>query len=143
MLRFQGAWRITVVGCNADFAQRAVVRGPYGTRVLPGRPGAVLEVDGEHWTLTLEHRPRGRDWQPNLRTTPGPLTERDGVRSRLLTSNDRHWPGKPRDYVNVVLRLDQPTVPAATPAAACPTPACPVAPHPAPAPLPTALRAVP
>ncbi|MFD5466003.1 hypothetical protein ACFWIQ_24690 [Kitasatospora sp. NPDC127059] len=107
MLRFHGAWRITVVGRNADYDQRAVVRGPSGTLVLPGRPGAVLEIDADSWTLTLEHHPRGHGWQPNLRTTPGPLTERDGIRSRLLTSNDRHWPGKPRDYVNFVLRLDQ------------------------------------
>ncbi|MFI9366864.1 hypothetical protein ACIG5E_38385 [Kitasatospora sp. NPDC053057] len=108
MLRFHGAWRITVIGRNADFDQRALVRGPCGTRVLPGRAGAALEVDEESWTLALEHHLWGRSWQPNLRTTPGPLTERDGVRSQLLTSNDRHWPGKPLDYVNFVLRLDQP-----------------------------------
>ncbi|MER7845757.1 hypothetical protein ABTZ03_17625 [Kitasatospora sp. NPDC096077] len=107
MLRFHGAWRITVVGCNADHDQRAVIRGPSGTRVLPGRPGAVLDVDGDSWTLTLEHRPHRHGWRPNLRTTPGPLTERDGVRSRLITSNDRHHPGKPRDYVNFVLLLEQ------------------------------------
>ncbi|MEV7599017.1 hypothetical protein AB0O91_16695 [Kitasatospora sp. NPDC089797] len=120
MLRFHGAWRITVVGRYADFDPRAVVRGPHRTRILPGRPGAVLEVDEESWTLTLEHRPRGRTWRPNLRTTPGPLTERDGVRSRLLTSNDCHWPGKPPAYVNFVLRLEQavdPGTPAAAPAA--------------------------
>ncbi|WP_030242685.1 hypothetical protein [Streptomyces sp. NRRL S-350] len=113
MLRFHGAWRITVVGRSADFDQRAVVRGPYGSRVLPGRVGAVLEVDEESWTLSLEHHLWGRSWQPNLRTTPGPVTERDGVRSQLLTSNDCHWPGKPLDYVNFVLRLDQVLAPAA------------------------------
>ncbi|MEU4115462.1 hypothetical protein AB0F71_13310 [Kitasatospora sp. NPDC028055] len=137
MLRFHGAWRITVVGRNADFDQRAVVRGPSGTRVLPGRPGAVLEVDGESWTLTLEHRPRGRDWQPNLRTTAGPLTERDGVRSRLLTSNDRHWPGKPPGYVNFVLRLDQSAAQPAPAPSAQPAPCTPAPSAQARAPLPT------
>ncbi|MFD0402061.1 hypothetical protein ACFVHI_28715 [Kitasatospora sp. NPDC127121] len=112
MLRFHGAWRITVVGKNASFDQRAVVRGPYGTRILPGRVGATLEVDEDSWTLTLEHHLWGRSWQPNLRVTPGPVTERDGVRSRLLTSNDCHWPDKPLDYVNFVVRLDQSLAPA-------------------------------
>lgn len=114
MLRFHGAWRITVVGKSADFDQRAVVRGAYGLRVLPGRVGATIEVDEESWTLSLEHHLWGRSWQPNLRTTPGPLTEHDGLRSQLLTSNDCHWPGKPLDYVNFVLRLDQAVAPAVT-----------------------------
>ncbi|MFI2611259.1 hypothetical protein [Kitasatospora sp. NPDC018619] len=118
MLRFHGAWRITVVGKNADFDQRAVVRGAYGMRVLPGRVGAAIEVEEESWTLSLEHHLWGRSWQPNLRTTTGPLTEHGGLRSRLLTSNDCHWPGKPHDYVNFVLRLDQAVAPAVTPAAA-------------------------
>ncbi|MFF4922750.1 hypothetical protein ACFY4B_19395 [Kitasatospora sp. NPDC001261] len=111
MLRFHGAWRITVVGTSADFDQRAVVRGAYGLRVLPGRVGATIAVDEESWTLSLEHHPLGRTWQPNLRTTPGPVTEHDGLRSQLLTSNDRHWPGKPLGYVNFVLRLEQSVAP--------------------------------
>ncbi|MFE7529055.1 hypothetical protein ACFU7Y_25550 [Kitasatospora sp. NPDC057542] len=115
MLRFHGAWRITVVGRNADFDQRAVVRGAYGLRVLPGRVGATIEVDEESWTLSLEHHLWGRSWQPNLRTTPGPVTEHGGLRSQLLTSNDCHWPGKALDYVNFVLRLDQAVAPAAAP----------------------------
>ncbi|MBD0674722.1 hypothetical protein, partial [Streptomyces sp. CBMA156] len=115
MLRFHGAWRITVVGRSADFDQRVVVRGAYGLRVLPGRVGAAIDVDEESWTLSLEHHLWGRSWQPNLRTTPGPVTEHDGLRSRLLTSNDCHWPGKPLDYVNFVLRLDQAVAPAAAP----------------------------
>ncbi|MFD5435088.1 hypothetical protein ACFWJ4_23435 [Kitasatospora sp. NPDC127067] len=114
MLRFHGAWRITVVGRSADFDQRAVVRGAYGLRVLPGRVGATIEVDEESWTLSLEHHLWGRSWQPNLRTTPGPVTEHGGLRSQLLTSNDCHWPGKPLDYVNFVLRLDQAVTPAVT-----------------------------
>ncbi|MFJ9457861.1 hypothetical protein ACIRST_22605 [Kitasatospora sp. NPDC101447] len=117
MLRYHGAWRITVIGRNADFDQRAVVRGPHGSRVLAGRVGAALQVDGESWTLSLEHHSWERGWRPNLRTTPGPVTERDGVRSQLLISNDCHWPGKPLDYVNFVLRLDQPLGPAAGSAA--------------------------
>lgn len=95
MLSFHGAWRITVVSKSADFDQRVVVRTDYGDRVLPGRPGATLEVDLECWRLSLEHLLWGRSWQPNLRTVPGPVTEQNGLRSRLLTSNDCQWPGKP------------------------------------------------
>ncbi|MFE6050522.1 hypothetical protein ACFQ6N_07205 [Kitasatospora sp. NPDC056446] len=127
MLRFHGAWRITVVGRSADFDQRAVVRGAYGLRMLPGRVGATLEMDEESWTLSLEHHLWGRSWQPNLRTTPGPLTERDGVRSQLLTSNDCHWPGKPMDYVNFVLRLDQAVAPAPAPVRAARPAGAPIA----------------
>ncbi|MEU6967175.1 hypothetical protein AB0A71_05420 [Kitasatospora aureofaciens] len=85
-----------------------LVRGPRGTRVLPGRAGAALEVDEESRTRALEHRPRGRSRQPDPRTAPGPLTEHDGVRGQLLTSSDRRRPGKPLDYVDFMLRLDRP-----------------------------------
>ncbi|WP_189922522.1 hypothetical protein [Kitasatospora xanthocidica] len=98
---------------NSDFEQRAVVRGPYGTRVLPGRPGATLAVDEESWTLSLEYLPWDRRWRPNVRVIPGPLLERDGVLGQLLTSSDQDFPGKPLDYPNFVLRLDR--VPAHAP----------------------------
>jgi hypothetical protein len=116
VLTFHGSWRITVIGKSADFDQRLVVRTDYGDRVLPGRVGATLDVDAECWRLSLEHHLWGRSWQPNLRTVPGPVTEHGGVRSRLLTSNDCQWPGKPLDYPNLVVRLDQ--VLAGRPAAA-------------------------
>ncbi|WP_327066528.1 hypothetical protein [Kitasatospora sp. NBC_01302] len=107
MLRFEGAWRITVLSKNADFEQRAVVRGKYGAKVLPGVAGASIEVDMESWGLALEHLLWGRNWEQNLRTIPGPVTEQGGVRSQVLTSNDCHWPGKAMDYPNFVVRLDQ------------------------------------
>ncbi|MEE1781762.1 hypothetical protein PUR71_02270 [Streptomyces sp. SP17BM10] len=131
MLTFHGAWRITVLTRDADFEQRAVVRGPHGTRVVPGRPGATLEVDEDTWTLALEHLAWGRTWEPNQRTTTGPLTDHAGLRSRLLTSSDRHFPGKPLDYPNLVLRLDQPTTAlrALRPVGAPMTPAAPTAPR--------------
>ncbi|MGC0314326.1 hypothetical protein [Kitasatospora acidiphila] len=118
MLSFHGAWRITVVSKSADFDQRVVVRTDYGDRVLPGRPGATLEVDLESWRLSVEHLLWGRSWQPNLRTVPGPVTEQDGLRSRLLTSNDCQWPGKPLDHPNLVVRLDQVVAAKSAPAAA-------------------------
>ncbi|WP_031078423.1 hypothetical protein [Streptomyces sp. NRRL WC-3742] len=122
MHRFHGAWRITVTLRSADFEQRAVVRGRYGTRVLAGTPGAGLVVDEEDWTLALEHLPHGRTWQPDLRTTLGPLTREGGRVSRLVTGNDCHQAGKPLHYVNFAVlleSLDQPR-PAPTTAAAVP-----------------------
>ncbi|MFJ2577392.1 hypothetical protein [Kitasatospora aureofaciens] len=112
MLTFHGAWRITVVVRNSDFDQRAVVRGLYGTWVIPGRPGATLAVDEESWTLSPEYLPWDGRWRPNVRIIPGAVTEHDGVRSRLLTSSDQDFPGKPLDYANFVLRLDQVLAPA-------------------------------
>ncbi|GAB2715121.1 hypothetical protein [Kitasatospora kifunensis] len=107
MLRFEGPWRITVVSKHAAFDQRVVVRGPYGAKVLPGQVGASMDVDMESWGLSLEHNYYGRNWQNNLRTIPGPVTEQGGVRSQVLTSNDCHWPGKAMDYPNFVVRLEQ------------------------------------
>ncbi|KJS54902.1 hypothetical protein VM98_16565 [Streptomyces rubellomurinus subsp. indigoferus] len=107
MLRYHGPWRITVLGKDTDFEQRVLVRGRYGTRVLPGCAGASLVVDEDSWTLALEHLAPGRLWRPNLRTTPGPLTDRDGTPCQVVTSNDCHRSGKPLDYANLVLRLER------------------------------------
>ncbi|MFJ9692532.1 hypothetical protein [Kitasatospora sp. NPDC101183] len=107
MHRFHGAWRITVTTRDAHYEQRAVVRGRYGTRVLPGTVGAALTVDEQDWTLTLEHQPHPGTWRPDLRTAAGPVT-REGARvSVTVTGNDCHQGGKPYDYVNFAVRLER------------------------------------
>ncbi|GJF34270.1 hypothetical protein KNE206_69700 [Kitasatospora sp. NE20-6] len=116
MLTFHGPWRITVVSTAAEFEQRAVVRGLWGTsRVVSGRPEAWLDVNEDSWVLSLEHKLWGRSWQPNLRTTVGPVTESDGIRSRTVSSRDCILPGETsEDFPNLILRLEQalPEVPA-------------------------------
>lgn len=66
-----GAWRITVVGKDADFDQRAVVRTPYGTLVLAGVVGESLVVNADTWQLCLEYLWPGRGWRPDAEVTPG------------------------------------------------------------------------
>ncbi|MFC9328466.1 hypothetical protein [Kitasatospora sp. NPDC057015] len=100
-----GAWRITVIGKDADFDQRAVVRTPYGTWVLPGRVGAHLDVPAQEWELTLEHRAPGRGWQPNVRVLPGPLQDSGGHRSRIVRSKDVDWAGGDPAERNFTLQL--------------------------------------
>ncbi|MET8630918.1 hypothetical protein ABZW30_45790 [Kitasatospora sp. NPDC004669] len=103
-----GAWRITVVGKDADFDQRAVVRTPYGTLVLAGVVGECLVVNADTWELRLEHLWPGRGWRPDAEVVPGPVTTVGGRRIREVRATDCHWPGHPRSGVprNLVLRLD-------------------------------------
>ncbi|MGW2255902.1 hypothetical protein ACWCXH_38030 [Kitasatospora sp. NPDC001660] len=103
-----GPWRITVVGKDADFDQRAVVRTPYGTLVLAGLVGESLVVNADTWELSLEHLWPGRGWRPDVQVVPGPVTTTAGRRSREVRATDCHWPGHPRPGVprNLVLRLD-------------------------------------
>ncbi|MFD9597784.1 hypothetical protein ACFWA9_34215 [Kitasatospora sp. NPDC059973] len=106
MLRMDGAWRITVIGKDAAFDQRAVVRTPYGAVVLPGRVGASLEVPAQEWELHLEHHAPGLGWRPNVRVLPGPWQASDGgLRSRVVRSKDVDWvDGDPTER-NFTLRL--------------------------------------
>ncbi|MEV7028090.1 hypothetical protein AB0O00_38970, partial [Kitasatospora sp. NPDC093558] len=120
-----GAWRITVVGKDADFDQRAVVRTPYGTLVLVGRVWESLAVDADTWEMRLEHLWPGRGWRPDAEVVPGPVTTTAGRRTRQVRATDCHWPDHPRPSVprNLVLRLDaldadEPQAPAARPAEA-------------------------
>ncbi|MFF1908161.1 hypothetical protein [Kitasatospora sp. NPDC058218] len=125
-----GAWRITVIGKDAAFDQRVVVRTPYGAAVLPGRVGASLDVPAQEWELHLEHHAPGLGWRPNVRVLPGPLQESDGgLRTRVVRSKDVDWAdGDPAER-NFTLRLvcleagapqEEPVqapIPAATPVA--------------------------
>ncbi|MFE2725397.1 hypothetical protein [Kitasatospora sp. NPDC059327] len=130
MLRMDGAWRITVIGKDAAFDQRVVVRTPYGAAVLPGRVGASLDVPAQEWELHLEHHAPGLGWRPNVRVLPGPLQESDGgLRTRVVRSKDVDWAGGDPTERNFTLRLVrleaaapqerpvQAPIPAATPVA--------------------------
>ncbi|MFJ8475111.1 hypothetical protein [Kitasatospora sp. NPDC094011] len=103
-----GAWRLTVVGKDADFEQRAVVRTPYGVLVLAGVVGESLVVDADTWELRLEHLWPGGGWRPDVDVVPGPVTVEGGRRTREIRARDCRWPGRPASDVlhNLVLRLD-------------------------------------
>ncbi|MFJ6135643.1 hypothetical protein [Kitasatospora sp. NPDC092286] len=106
MLRMNGPWRVTVIGKDADYDQRVVIRSPYGTNVLAGRVGAWFDVRDDEWTLALEHS-WGAGWRPNVRVIPGPVSAGEGgLRSRIVRSKDVDWPGGDPTERNFVLRLD-------------------------------------
>lgn len=106
MLRMDGPWRITVIGKDAAFDQRAVIRASYGTSVLSGRVGEFLDVREDEWELELEHSWDGR-WWPNVRVRPGPVQSLgSGARTREIRSKDADWTGGHPDHPNFVLRLD-------------------------------------
>ncbi|MER8184871.1 hypothetical protein [Kitasatospora sp. NPDC094015] len=108
MLRFDGPWRITVVGKDADFEQRAVVRTPYGSQVVAGRVGEFLDVREDSWELVLEHLYPGLGWRPDVKVVPGPLSSHGGRRSRVVHAKDVRWPQHPHDTSvrNFVVRLE-------------------------------------
>ncbi|MEV7598024.1 hypothetical protein AB0O91_11665 [Kitasatospora sp. NPDC089797] len=102
-----GAWRITVVGKDADFDQRVVVRTPYGVQVLAGVAGESLVVDADTWELRPEHLWPGRGWRPDVEVVPGPVTVVGGRRTREVRARDCYWAEHPRSDAprNLVLRL--------------------------------------
>ncbi|MEV4615635.1 hypothetical protein AB0K43_24035 [Kitasatospora sp. NPDC049258] len=108
MMRIDGPWRITVVGKDADFEQRAVVRTAYGTHVLAGRVGEFLDVREDSWELILEHHYPGLSWRPDFRVVPGPVSSHGGRLSRVVQAKDVLWPQHPHDTSvrNFVIRLE-------------------------------------
>ncbi|MFF2046149.1 hypothetical protein ACFVVX_37570 [Kitasatospora sp. NPDC058170] len=105
MLRMNGPWRITVIGKDAVFDQRAVVRASYGTTVLAGRVGEFLDVREDEWELELEHSWNGR-WCPNIRVRLGPVESLgSGERTQVIRSKDADWTGGHPEHPNFVLRL--------------------------------------
>ncbi|MFI9330442.1 hypothetical protein ACIGZJ_23205 [Kitasatospora sp. NPDC052868] len=105
VLRMSGPWRITVIGKDAVFDQRAVVRASYGTAVLAGRVGEFLDVREDEWELELEHSWNGR-WCPNIRMRLGPVEcLGSGERTQVIRSKDADWTGGDPEHPNLVLRL--------------------------------------
>ncbi|MER8041252.1 hypothetical protein [Streptomyces sp. NPDC094032] len=113
MAWYEGPCRITVIGVDADWPQRAVVtvRGPGGARiVVPGTVGAVAYVDAPSWDLALEHEYEGM-WRPNVRAVTSRWTEVGGVPTQTVRSKDADQPRDRRER-NLVLRLERTAAPA-------------------------------
>ncbi|MFF5925355.1 hypothetical protein [Streptomyces hydrogenans] len=109
MAWYEGPCRITVIGLDADWPQRAVVTvsGARGARIeIPGEVGTVRHVDAPGWHLEVEHLYEGR-WRPNVRAVRTRWETVDGVRTQTITSKDVDWPGRVRQERNLVLRLER------------------------------------
>ncbi|KAB1140920.1 hypothetical protein F7R91_34315 [Streptomyces luteolifulvus] len=108
MAWYEGPCRITVIGLDADWPQRAVVTvsGARGARIeVPGEVGTVQHVDAPSWHLEVEHLYEGR-WRPNVRAVRSRWETVGGVRTQTITSKDVDWPGGNRHERNLVLRLE-------------------------------------
>ncbi|MEU4077874.1 hypothetical protein DEJ45_01110 [Streptomyces venezuelae] len=109
MAWYEGPCRITVVGLDADWPQRAVVTvsGARGARIeIPGEVGTVRHVDAPSWHLEVEHQYEGT-WRPNVRAVRTRWETVDGVRTQTITSKDVDWPGRVQHQRNLVLRLER------------------------------------
>ncbi|MFB7864641.1 hypothetical protein [Streptomyces sp. NPDC056069] len=109
MAWYEGPCRITVIGLDADWPQRAVVTvsGARGARIeIPGEVGTVRHVDAPSWHLEVEHLHEGR-WRPNIRAIRSRWETVGGVRTQTITSKDVDWPGGNRHERNLVLRLER------------------------------------
>ncbi|WP_306328751.1 hypothetical protein [Streptomyces venezuelae] len=109
MAWYEGPCRITVIGLDADWPQRAVVTvsGARGARIeIPGEVGTVRHVDAPSWHLEVEHQYEGR-WRPNVRAVRTRWETVGGIRTQTITSKDVDWPGHVRHERNLVLRLER------------------------------------
>jgi len=68
---FRGLWQIEIVGSEAGFPQRIIVCGSDGADgAHQGQLGASFPVDGDEWSLSIEHND-GSAWiSSSLRQMP-------------------------------------------------------------------------
>jgi hypothetical protein len=90
---YRGRWRVTVVGKNSDWDQRVVISGAAsGGGTIPGVVGTSQEVDGEEWTLTVEHD-AGSGWTANDSVVPDGLQEIGADMRQIVRTKDAARPG--------------------------------------------------
>ncbi|MEV6954851.1 hypothetical protein [Streptomyces sp. NPDC051183] len=107
MAWYEGPCRITVIGVDAAWPQRAVVAvsGAGGARiVIPGTVGAARYIEARSWHLELEHQYEGT-WRPNIRAVKSRWETSDGIRTQTIHSKDVDWARNQHER-NLVLRLE-------------------------------------
>jgi hypothetical protein len=106
MVTYRGRWRITVTGKQSGWPQRVVVSGATtGAGVVPGVLGASQLVDGESWSLTIEHDD-GSGWRENEGIFPDPLQEIGAEMRQVVRSKDHFTPGD-TDPNDLVIQVDK------------------------------------
>lgn len=101
MISYRGRWLIRVVGKDSGWPQRVVVSGAVsGAGVVAGVVGASQVVDGEQWSLTIEHDD-GSGWRENEGVLPDAIVEAGAEMSQVIRSKDHFTPGDnaPNDLV--------------------------------------------
>jgi hypothetical protein len=106
MISYGGRWRISVIGKNASWEQRVVITGASsGSGILPGVVGSMHEVDGESWSLTIEHND-GSGWTQNEGVLPDAMQENGTQMSQVVRSKD-HYTSGDQDPNDLVIRVDK------------------------------------
>lgn len=107
MVVYRGRWQISVIGKDSGWDQRVVITGASsGGGVIPGVIGASQIVDGDQWSLTIEHND-GSGWRENEGVLPDPMQEIGAEMRQVVRSKDHYTPGDddPNDLVILVNKV--------------------------------------
>lgn len=88
MLTYHGRWRVDVLEKNAAYKQRVLISAAsLGNGAHPGNPGDSFIVDGETWTMKIQHDD-GSGWDDS-ELYPEPLVESGAHLHQNVNSEDR------------------------------------------------------
>jgi hypothetical protein len=106
MVTYQGRWQVSVIGKDSSWDQRVVIAGAsVGAGTFPGVVGSAFVVDGDAWTLDVQHND-GSGWKQNAAVNPDAMQEIGADMSQVVRSKDRFTPGD-SDPNDLVLRVDK------------------------------------
>jgi hypothetical protein len=106
MITYQGHWQVSVIGKDSNWDQRVVISGAsIGTGTIPGVVGASQLVDGDSWTLNIEHND-GSGWAVNEGVLPDAMQEIGADMTQIVRSKDHYTPGD-TDPNDLVVQVDK------------------------------------
>lgn len=107
MVGYHGRWLVTVVAKDSAWEQRVVIAGAtVGAGTLAGTVGSGRTVDGDNWSLTVEHNDGQHGWQPNAVVAADPLVEAGAALAQLVRTKDVIRPGD-TDPNDLVVRVEK------------------------------------
>lgn len=107
MINYRGRWRVSVTAKNSSWPQRVVLNGATeGGGTLSGVIGHSRIVDGDQWSLNIEHD-GGAGWAPNASVVADPMVESGMALSQVVRTKDAFHPGDtdPNDLVILVEKV--------------------------------------